>query len=161
MISSRPADGATRRRFPNIGADPEHVRVPQRRNPQSGSGREHQRIHRALRMTVQRPEPGVVVVSMIGEIDLDSAPRIHELITQRLAAAALRGVVLDLSEVTFMGSSGLELLLRAQRRAQQRDIDLVIVAGSTSVRRLFTLTGMTEQFPRSDTVSDALAHLCH
>lgn len=159
MIPSRPANGTTRGPFPHVEPDTAQVHVPQRRRPHNGTGREHQQIHHALRMTVRRPETGVVVVSMIGEVDMLSAPRITELIGQRLTAAALRGVVLDLSTVTFMSSFGVELLLRAQHRAQQRDIDLLVVATSPSVHRLLTLTGMTDQFRLRNTVSDALGEI--
>lgn len=159
MISSRPANGTARGSVPNAEPDATSVHVPHRRRPTNGPAREQQQIHRALRMTVQRPVSGVVVVRMIGEVDLLSAPRINELIRQRLTAASLRVLILDLSDVTFIGSCGIELLLHAQRRAEHRDIGLVLVNVSTRVQRLLELTGMTEQFRRHDTVTAALGDL--
>lgn len=159
MVPSQPANGAARGSVPNAEPDAASVHVPHRRRPTNGPAREHQQIHRALRMTVQRPATGIVVVRMIGEIDLLSAPRINELIRQRLTAASLRGIILDLSDVTFIDSCGIELLLHAQQRAEKRDIGLVLVGASSSVERLLGLTGMTEQFRRHDTVTAALGEL--
>ncbi|GAB2671148.1 hypothetical protein GCM10027271_34480 [Saccharopolyspora gloriosae] len=116
---------------------------------------------RSLRLSVQRPDPGVVVVRVGGEIDLSSAPRLAELVRQRLTAATLRAVVLDLSEVTFFGSAGLELLLHAQRRAEGRRTPLYVVFGTGAVHRLIRLTGLTDRFTSRDTATEAVAAIRH
>ncbi|QUH02817.1 STAS domain-containing protein [Saccharopolyspora erythraea] len=110
-----------------------------------------------LRLSVEWPSPGVVVVAMHGEIDLACVPRLTELIRQRMTAASLRAVVLDLSGVTYSSSSGLELLIHAQRRAEHRGIDLYVVPGTGPVRRLLGLTGMLGHFTCRDTAAEAVA----
>ncbi|MEU6132695.1 STAS domain-containing protein [Saccharopolyspora sp. NPDC047091] len=114
---------------------------------------------RALRLAVHRPDPGVVIVHVGGEIDLAAAPRLGEMVRQRLTAAALRAIVLDLADVTFCSSAGLELLLHAQRRAEARRTPLYIVFGTGAVLRLITLTGLADRFTSRDTTTHALADI--
>ncbi len=97
------------------------------------------------------------MVRVLGEIDLASLPRLDDLISQRLTAAALHTVVLDLSEVTFVGCAGLELLLAAQRRAELRGISLCLVTGSRCVDRLLDLTGLADRFTLRHSVAEAIA----
>ncbi len=112
-----------------------------------------------LTLSIDRPARGVVLVAIRGEIDLASVPRLTELLRQRMTAANLRAVVLDLSGVEFVNSFGLELLVHAQSRAEQRGLDLRLVAGSGHVRRLLALTRLTDRFTHHDTVNEALARL--
>lgn len=113
----------------------------------------------ALRLRVQRPEPGIVVVRMSGEVDLSSVPRLTELIRQRLTAAVLRALVLDLSDVSFFSSAGLELLLHAQQRSEYRSIPMYLVPGTGVAARLLGLTGLTEAFTVRDDAAQAVAEL--
>lgn len=131
--------------------------VPARRVPEHDVRHEHQRIDRFLQLSVQRPAPGVAVVRMQGEIDLASIHRLTELVRQRMTAAVLHALVLDLSEVSFVSSHGIELLLHAQRRADQRGIDLYVIPEARCVRRLLDLTGLTDRFAHSSTVAEAVA----
>ncbi|WP_243787755.1 STAS domain-containing protein [Saccharopolyspora gloriosae] len=140
------------------------VDAPQRRTitPPRDAGEPITPAHtRSLRLSVQRPDPGVVVVGVGGEIDLSSVSRLAELVRQRLTAATLRAVVLDLSEVTFFGSAGLELLLHAQRRAEARRTPLYVVLGTGAVHRLVRLTGLTDRFTTRDTATEAVAAIRH
>lgn len=116
-------------------------------------------ISQSLRLAVERPAVGVVVVVMDGEIDLASIPRLTELVRQRLTAAALRAVVLDLSEVSFVSSCGLELLLHTQRRAEQRGIALYVIAASRPVMRLLELTELSGRFVVRDNVAEVVAEV--
>lgn len=118
-----------------------------------------QRWGRALRLSVTRPEPGIVIVRISGEIDLSSVPRLSELIQQRLTAALLRGVVLDLSGVSFCDSSGLELLLEVKHRAGRRGITLHVIVGNSAVRQLLDLTGLSSWFVCHDSATEAISDL--
>ncbi|WP_019854424.1 STAS domain-containing protein [Actinopolyspora mortivallis] len=115
------------------------------------------RLNPLLRMAIQRPEPGVAVIDMDGEIDLSTAPRITELIRQRLTAAVLHTLIIDLSRVSFVSSVGVELLLRAQHRAQRRGIELHVVPGARCVRRLLEITGIDQGLNCHDSLEAALA----
>lgn len=96
------------------------------------------------------------VVRAAGEVDLETAPRLGD-----QALDALRTVsphlVLDLSGVTFMDSTGLKVLLSIQRRADLAGGSLVIAAASRSVRRILGLTGLDQTFRLQDSVEEATA----
>ncbi|MDA3630981.1 STAS domain-containing protein [Saccharopolyspora oryzae] len=111
----------------------------------------------ALRLAVEWPAPGVVVVRIGGEIDLATVPRLTELIRQRLTAASLRSVVLDLSEVSFASSAAVELLLHVQRRAEHRGVGLWVVPGSGAMVRLLLVTGLRERFVCRDSAAEAVS----
>ncbi|SFE00804.1 anti-anti-sigma factor [Actinopolyspora alba] len=159
MIVSRPTPQSVHSDQPDTApASPPHPTVPTRRAGEEELAQGQHRLDPALRMSVQRPAPGVVVVSMNGDIDLAAAPRVTELIRQRLTAAALRTLIVDLSTVSFIDTTGVELLLKAQRRADRRGIDMHVVPGQGCVARLLDLTGINASLTCHDSVTTALAH---
>jgi anti-anti-sigma factor len=85
-----------------------------------------------------------VTVTLEGELDLETAQEFD----RRLAGideAQLRRLLIDLSDVTFMDSTGLQSIVRAHRRAESDGHTLVLRPGSNQVQRLFQLTGMNER----------------
>jgi anti-sigma B factor antagonist len=90
-----------------------------------------------LRVTVQ-PLEDARVIRAAGELDMSSVPALeHELDAARAEAVT---ALLDLSEVTFIDSSGLHLLLDASRKAGSNGGSFFIVRPSPAVRRLIELT---------------------
>ena len=88
----------------------------------------------------EAPDPWTLV-TVRGEIDMDNAGELVDAI-ERAAGIA----VLDLSGVTFIDSTGLQGLLRAQKEARQRGDDLILRHPSNAVRRLLELTGLSDGF---------------
>jgi anti-sigma B factor antagonist len=90
-----------------------------------------------LRVTVQ-PLEDARLIRAAGELDMSSAPTLKH----RLDAARDEAVtaVLDLSEVTFVDSTGLQLLLEASRSAGRADWSLFTVRPSAAVRRLIEIS---------------------
>jgi stage II sporulation protein AA (anti-sigma F factor antagonist) len=89
---------------------------------------------------------GATVVSVFGEVDLSTAGQLES--TLRALAAQKRAAVLDLSQVEFMDSSGISVLVRAARDAQRDGWSFALAAElSKSVERLFTVSGMHEHLP--------------
>lgn len=86
-----------------------------------------------------------VVVRLGGEFDV-AAEEYFDRIVERLAAEA-KAVVLDLSELSFIDSSGLRALLRAWKRSQLEGASLAIVPGNGQVRNTMKLTGADEMLP--------------
>jgi anti-sigma B factor antagonist len=81
------------------------------------------------------------VVVLEGEFDLASVAAAEE----RIAAAERDDpaeLVIDVSRVTFMDSSGLRVLLAAHQRAQENRRGFALVRGSESVDRLLKVTGL-------------------
>jgi anti-sigma B factor antagonist len=82
---------------------------------------------------------GGVTVVTLGEVDLETAPRLREEVLQHLRSGVT--VRLDLGGVTFMDSSGLQALLASFRRASLVGAELQLVRLSSRVQRLLELTG--------------------
>lgn len=95
---------------------------------------------------VDWPRSGVVVVHLAGELDLATAPRASELIRPRLSAAGVRTLVLDLSELSFIGSAGLSVLVHTQIQARAMNIALRLITGSQCVDRVLEITGLRSDF---------------
>jgi anti-anti-sigma factor len=75
-----------------------------------------------------------------GELDLATAPELARM----LGALRARGhaVVLDLADVTFMDSTGLNLLLEAQREVGRDGWEFSVRGASQPVRRVIALAGL-------------------
>jgi anti-sigma B factor antagonist len=98
---------------------------------------------------------GVVVLALEGEFDLAAAPTMREHL-DRAAGGGARGVVLDLAEVTFLDSSALRELLRADGALRARGARLVLAAVPPGVARLLEITRTTGMLTAAPTLEDAL-----
>jgi anti-sigma B factor antagonist len=101
---------------------------------------------------------GVVVLGLTGELDLAAESELRE----RLGAArgtATRGVVLDMAEVTFLDSSALRELLRADIALNEDGMPFVLVGLQPQVGRLLELTRTAGMFSTAPTVDAALQRL--
>jgi anti-sigma B factor antagonist len=98
-----------------------------------------------LGVSIERAGTNISVVALSGELDLSTIP----LLEQRLLAElrAKRNVVVDLSELSFIDSSGIGLLIQAFRAAgDERAMHTVFTEGS-QVDRVFELTGIGAALP--------------
>lgn len=98
---------------------------------------------------------GVVVLSLDGEFDLAAAPALRKELVAAQSAGG-RAVVLDMSEVTFLDSSALRELLRADVALRTHGASLVLAAVRPAVARLFELTRTTGLLTVAPTVEQAL-----
>ncbi|MDU0287832.1 STAS domain-containing protein [Saccharothrix longispora] len=105
----------------------------------------------ALDVDVVRVD-GVVIVTVAGELDLDTAPRLRDV----LLGPPPPVLVLDLTAVRFFGSSGLSLLLEANRHARCAGGELVLVAAGRVVLRPLEITGVVRVLTLFPTLAEAL-----
>ncbi len=99
---------------------------------------------------------GAVVVAASGEVDLATAPELRD----RLDAAIGHGndrVVVDLRDVTFIDSTGLGMLIRAFNQCKERGVRFSLVIAEARILKVFEITGLTDLFPISTTIEDAVA----
>jgi anti-anti-sigma factor len=97
--------------------------------------------HDLLRVTVE-PLEDARLIRAAGEIDLSSVAALRrELDAARVEAVT---VLLDLSDVTFIDSSGLHLLLHASHSSAVSDWAFFVVRPSESVLRLIELSGTAD-----------------
>jgi anti-sigma B factor antagonist len=80
-----------------------------------------------------------------GEIDIVTAPQLHDALLSAFGADTPSGLI-DLSEVTFLDSTGLSVLVTAQKRCQDNGGALELVIASQIVLRVFEITGLTQHF---------------
>jgi anti-sigma B factor antagonist len=95
------------------------------------------------------------VIAVTGEIHVSTAPEF----SRRLNAAIARGktaVVLDLTGVEFIDSTGLSVLLNGLRRVTRQRGRMAIVCTNPTVLRLFEITRLDSTFDIHETREDAL-----
>lgn len=98
--------------------------------------------------------PGGALVALSGEIDMSTVEELDGRLRTVLDAGPER-VVLDLTAVTFLDSSGLRLVLRLDERLRKAGASLVVVPGGRRVSRVFELTGADEQLEIAATADGA------
>jgi stage II sporulation protein AA (anti-sigma F factor antagonist) len=86
------------------------------------------------------------VIALSGELDMDGADRVTQELRQAEATDA-RQVVLDLSALDFIDSSGIQLILEADARSRANGHRLRLVQGPAPVRRVFAMTALLEELP--------------
>jgi anti-sigma B factor antagonist len=96
------------------------------------------------------------VMTLGGEIDVYTAPLVRE----RLDAAVRDGrvhLVVDLSQVRFLDSTGLGVLVGRLKLTRSRDGSLRLVATEEKVLKVFAITGLDKVFEIYPTLDEALA----
>ena len=88
---------------------------------------------------------GVQIVSLGGEIDAHTAPRLDDELAAALATGATR-VVVDLAGTSFIDSTVVGVLLRADERLNGHEGRLVLVSDDPRILRVFELTGLARRF---------------
>jgi anti-sigma B factor antagonist len=101
--------------------------------------------------------PECVVVTISGEVDDYSTARLAHTL-QAVTPTAL-ALVLDLTDLEFMDSSGLGVLISARNQASHRGIPMVLAHPPRLVQRLLTSTQTQRSFPAYDTLDEAVAAL--
>ena len=96
-----------------------------------------------------------VVLSIVGEIDMATAPEVAQAIDD--GHDGVHRVVVDLTEVTFLDSSALNALVHSQRELAENDIAFRIVSPADhAVRNVFDITHLTGPLSVVDSLDDAL-----
>jgi anti-sigma B factor antagonist len=86
---------------------------------------------------------GVELLMVEGELDIATAARLISVLN-RAVQDALRSLVVDLSDVDFMDSTGLALLINAHRRLTRRSKGFAVVCPPGPLWRVFEITDMVE-----------------
>ena len=101
-------------------------------------------VGEVVRFDVVRHGDDATVVHVVGEIDTLTAPVLRAQLDEHIPAVSL--LVLDLSDVTFLGSAGLAVLVETQKAANARDIALQLIATTRPVTRPLEVTGLLAMF---------------
>ena len=113
-----------------------------------------------LPLAVERTSlDGVDFLMVEGEIDVATAPRLIAALNDAVTQA-VRSVVIDLSSVGFMDSTGLALLINAHRRLTRQRKGFAVVCPQGPLWRVFELTDMLDTLrvcPNRESATAALA----
>ena len=104
-------------------------------------------------VTVKRSS-ATAVVQVAGELDLASAQTLADVL--RDLEAPCDRIILDLSQLTFIDSSGLRLAITEHRRAELDGFDFVIAGATEPVLRILRITGLDVALPMAPDVASAL-----
>lgn len=96
------------------------------------------------------------VVTVSGEIDVYTSPVLQERLVEVLREGS-PNIVLDLSAVTFLDSTGLGVLITGLKRCRSADGDLVLVTAQPNVLKVLEITGLNDVFQIHDSVEGAIA----
>jgi anti-sigma B factor antagonist len=91
-------------------------------------------------------EAGRIVLRIIGDLDLETAPRLASH-TEPILEAGTGGLVIDLSRVTFIDSSGLSALIRLTQRMGAANRPFQIIKPPPLVGKVFEITGLNQILP--------------
>jgi anti-sigma B factor antagonist len=95
------------------------------------------------------PAHSKLVVRVAGEVDIQTSPVLDEQL-QRVTADGAPSVVVDLSDVTFLDSTGLSVLIAGLKRCQEAGGTMRLASPRPNVRKVLEITGLTSVFQISE-----------
>jgi anti-anti-sigma factor len=92
---------------------------------------------------------GFVLVALMGELDLSTVAKVQEEL-RKIEVGSPPTLVVDLSKLTFLDSTGLRCIVTADERAREEGRRVVIVRGPDPVQRVFAITRLEERLEMVD-----------
>lgn len=109
-------------------------------------------------MTIERRD-GVAVARLAPEFDIASAVGVRDALLAALSNLD-HGIVVDLGEVTFMDSAGINVLFELAERLEARQQEVAVVLPERAiVRKVADLAGLGSRVTLCESVEDATAHI--
>ena len=102
-----------------------------------------------------RNRDGATIVTARGEVDVATAPALRDGLEEALDRD-IGSVVVDLTGVTFIDSTGLGVLIGARRRCVEAGRELRVVVAEPRILKVFEITGLTELFTIHPALEPAL-----
>jgi anti-sigma B factor antagonist len=103
-----------------------------------------------------KEQDGRLIVALDGEVDLSRAPETRRLLLDCVARG--QEILVDLSGVTYIDSSGIASLVEALQEAGKKGIGLGLVAVSDDARKVFELARLDKVFTIHSDLDTALAN---
>ena len=98
----------------------------------------------------------VLIAAPSGELDHHQAERLRTQIDAVYDKSSCRHILLNMSEVTFMDSSGIGMIIGRYKNAEASGGRLIVSNMSENISRIFDVSGLAKIIQRVDTVSTAL-----
>jgi anti-sigma B factor antagonist len=104
-------------------------------------------VHDHIEFTIRTTDhPDQTIVQPQGELDLATSDELYASLMAALESGA-HTVVLDLSGLDFMDSSGIKLIHQAVGLAAEHECGFFLVPGPRHIQRLFEVTGLIDRLP--------------
>jgi anti-sigma B factor antagonist len=103
-----------------------------------------------------REEDGRAIVAVGGEIDVYTAPKLRDQITE-LVSGGSYNIVIDLEAVEFLDSTGLGVLVGGLKKVRAHDGSLELVCSQERLLKIFRITGLAKVFVIHDSVDPSVA----
>jgi len=101
---------------------------------------------------------GVAVIALGGEVDVYTSPRLKQEMVDLLNKGTTR-LIIYLSAVDYLDSTGLGVLIGGLKRAREREGDLRLICNNLRILRIFEITGLTKIFDIHSSEAEALGGL--
>ncbi|WP_297517558.1 anti-sigma F factor antagonist [uncultured Clostridium sp.] len=101
----------------------------------------------------------LLVVELSGELDHHSAQEVRVKVDDRLDRFNVKKLIFDFSEVTFMDSSGIGVIIGRYKKLSVREGRVVIAGVSGSIKRIFDLSGIFKVIKVYSSVDEALKNI--
>jgi anti-sigma B factor antagonist len=98
-----------------------------------------------LQIQVERLNEGLCRIALTGELDLGTSPKLEDLLLDELASN--EGVILDLTRLSFIDSSGIGLLIKAHQAKENGVLLHTVVSPESQVERVFAIAGIGRALP--------------
>jgi anti-sigma B factor antagonist len=99
-----------------------------------------------MEFAVSQEQRGAVPLLRVrGEVDIYTAPRLKEAVVAALNSGA-QSLAFDLSQVGFLDSTGLQVLMSAKKRTAERGGEVYIIGAGGQIRRVFSLLSLERIF---------------
>jgi len=108
-----------------------------------------------FRLNIAGPTGDCAVLQVSGEVDAYTAPALREQIADLAVKGAVH-LIADLTQVTFLDSTGLGALVGGLKRLREAGGSLQLVISAPRILRIFQLTGLTKVFAIQPSVSQAI-----
>jgi anti-sigma B factor antagonist len=121
----------------------------------AGATSEGESTHVDLSLTTRQAD-GKTIVSVGGEIDVYTAPKLRDKISELVASGAY-DIVIDMQQVEFLDSTGLGVLVGGLKKVRAHDGSLRLVCNQDRLLKIFRITGLAKVFVIHETADEALA----
>lgn len=94
---------------------------------------------------VTREADGVTIVAVVGEVDVYTAPKLRDKITE-LVGDGIYDLIIDMEGVEFLDSTGLGVLVGGLKKVRAHDGSLQLVCKQDRLLKIFRITGLSKVF---------------
>ncbi|MFD7713555.1 STAS domain-containing protein [Streptomyces sp. NPDC059785] len=111
-----------------------------------------------MSVDVTLPREGIALVTVVGFLDADTVSELRRHLTEQLRRGS-RHLLIDLSAVSFMDSSGINVILKSHEETRRAGGSIRLVSPTRTVQRILDLTGVNLAVACAADVDEALAQV--